>query len=132
VDYLTLGRFLAFDGFVFVAIGVLVLISPSPQPALKAPLVERTAVEPFKDTRRLLASQFIGTGLLALALGLFGQDPSLLRLAALARVLTLATTMAINVTQLRAGLWKPGPLYGLLSIFGVWLLAYVYLGLTAR
>lgn len=57
------------DGSLFVFIGLAVLATPSPQPALVRP-VDEVALQPFKDTHRLLASQFIGNGLWALVFGL--------------------------------------------------------------
>ncbi len=59
----TLRHFMLLDGFLFVLIGIIVLINPSPQTTLKIP-VNEVALPPFQDTRRLLASQFITSGLL--------------------------------------------------------------------
>jgi len=100
------------DGSLFVLIGLVVLAIPSPQPALVRQVDEAVALRPFKDTRRLLASQFIGNGLLALVLVFAAGDaPALARPAAAARLATIGLVLAINVTQLRSGVWKRPPLY---------------------
>jgi hypothetical protein len=70
------------DGAAFLLIGLVVLATPSPVPALMDPPDERRALVPFKDTRRLLASQFIGGGALSLALALGSPDSALQRSAA--------------------------------------------------
>jgi hypothetical protein len=41
------------DGAAFLLIGLVVLATPSPVPALMDPPDERRALVPFKDTRRL-------------------------------------------------------------------------------
>lgn len=125
-----LGWLLVLDGTAFVLIGVVVLVAPSPQPALARPL-DPGALVPFADTRRLLASQFVGVGLLALVLGAVVREPDALRLAALARVITLVVVAAINVAQLRDGAWKPEPLRGLLAAFAILAAAYAVLGVAA-
>ncbi len=99
------------DGAAFVFIGLLVLIIPSPQPALMQPVDEAVALRPFKHTRQLLASQFIGNGLFALVFGLAAPTDQVVRLAAAARLATIAIVLVINVTQLRSGSWKRPPLY---------------------
>ncbi len=111
------------DGGLFVLIGLVVLATPSPQPALASPVGDE-ALPPFKDTRRLLASQFIGNGLLAGAVGWFARDPRLFEAAALARIATIAILLAINVTQLNGGRWKRAPLYFITAALSLIALAY--------
>ena len=57
------------DGAMFVAIGLLVIATPNPQPALARPL-DPAALRPFEDTRRLLGAMFLASGLLMLVVGL--------------------------------------------------------------
>lgn len=121
---------LVVDGAAFVVIGLVVLAIPSPQPALTREL-DAAAVRPFSDTRRLLASQFVGAGVLALVIGSLVHDVATERVAALARVATLVVVMAINVAQLRSGDWKPGPLRSLLVVFALLCLAYLTLVVVA-
>lgn len=99
------------DGAAFVLIGLVVLAVPSPQPALTRHVDEDVALRPFEHTRRLLASQFVGNGLFALVVGLAVREDLVVRLAAGARLLTIALVLAINVSQLRSGFWKRPPLY---------------------
>ena len=99
------------DGAAFVLIGLVVLATPSPVPALMDPPDERRALVPFKDTRRLLASQFIGGGALALAVAAGSPGAALERGAAIARLATILIVLAINASQLRGGYWKRPPLY---------------------
>lgn len=112
------------DGAAFVLIGLVVLAVPSPQPALVRHVDEDVALRPFEHTRRLLASQFIGGGLLALLLGLAAPGAPVLRLAAAARLATIALVLAINVTQLRSGAWKRPPLYVIGAVLGAFGVGY--------
>ena len=107
------------DGVAFMLIGLIVLATPSPQPALVHPVADPVTLTTFKDTRRLLASQFLGAGALALCVGAWGTDPSLSRMAALARVVTILIVLAINAGQIRAGHWKRAPLYFITSTLAV-------------
>ena len=113
------------DGTVFVIIGLVVLATPSPQPALVR-AVDDVALQPFLETRRLLASQFIGNGLLALVFGLGVSDASALRIAALARVGTIGLVLAINFAQLGRGAWKKPPLYVVMATLGGIAAAYLW------
>ena len=99
------------DGAAFVLIGIIVLLVPSPQPALNLIVDEISALPPFKDTRRLLASQFFGNGLLALVFGYMVSDFNAERAAAFARLATLVVVLVINFYQLRGGYWKRLPLF---------------------
>lgn len=125
----TLGWVLLADGAAFVTIGLLVLAAPSPQPALRDP-VDAAALGPFLDTRRLLASQFVGIGLVTALVALRSDDADLLGAVACARAATLLVVVVVNVTQLRARAWKPAPLRVLIGAFGS--LALAYLVLAAR
>jgi len=123
----TLGHFMVFDGILFVLVGIIVLINPSPQPTLKTP-VNEVALPPFEDTRRLLASQFITSGLLIFTLGWFVHDVGILRLTAFLRVLTLLIVLAVNISQLRRGFWKPQSLYVLIGVWMVFCALYLFFG----
>ena len=114
------------DGALFVFIGLVVLAVPSPQPALVR-AVDDVALQPFKETRRLLASQFIGNGLWALIFGLAAPEPSSQRVAALARVGIIGLVLAINVGQLARGAWKKPPLYVVTATLGCIAAAYLWL-----
>ena len=112
------------DGAAFVFIGLLVMATPSPQPALARP-IDDNALPPFLETRRLLASQFIGSGLLALVLGLIAPGAGAERAGAIARVVTFAIVLAINGGQLARGNWKRPPLYLITAVLSGLALAYV-------
>lgn len=118
------------DGAAFVLIGLVVLATPSPVPALVRPPDEDRALVPFKDTRRLLASQFIGAGALALVVGLGPPDAALERGAAIARLATILIVLAINASQLRGGYWKRPPLYFIVAVLGS--LGFGYAAMLAR
>lgn len=113
------------DGTAFVLIGLIVLSTPSPQPALVRPVDTDVALQPFKDTRRLLASQFFGNGLLALVVGLSQCGADTVRLAAIARIATIAMVLGINVSQIRQGRWKRPPLYVITAVLGLVAAGYV-------
>ena len=114
------------DGSLFVLIGLVVLAAPSPQPALVRG-VDVVALQPFKETRRLLGSQFIGNGLWALIFGIAVPDASSQRVAALARVFTISLVLAINGAQLARGAWKKPPLYAVTASLACIATAYLYL-----
>ena len=118
------------DGAAFVLIGLVVLTIPSPQPALVLPVDAERALGPFIQTRRLLASQFIGNGLFALIVGLAAPGLEVVRLAAAARLATIAIVLIINLTQLRSGAWKRPPLYFIGATLALFALGYV--GLLLR
>ena len=112
------------DGAAFVFIGLVVMVIPSPQPALVRP-VDDVALPPFRETRRLLASQFMGNGLLALVLGLSAPGAAAERAGAIARIVTIAIVLAINAGQLAAGHWKRPPLYGVTAMLSLIARGYV-------
>ena len=118
------------DGVLFVAIGLVVLAKPNPQPALSRPL-DPAALRPFEDTRRLLAAMFLGSGLLVLIVGLAVAEPRTLLWVSGARLVSFAVVAAVNVSQLRRRDWKRPPLVFLL---GTWLVIgalYAVLGSRA-
>ena len=115
------------DGAMFVAIGLLVLATPNPQPALSRPL-DPGALRPFEDTRRLLAAMFLASGLLVLAVGLGVTEPRALLWVCGARLVSFAVVAAVNVSQLRRGDWKRAPLAFLLATWLVLGALYATLG----
>jgi hypothetical protein len=115
------------DGAAFVLIGAVVLAIPSPQPALVRPVDEANALLPFMHTRRLLASQFVGNGLLALVVGLAAASEPMVRSGAAARLATIGLVLGINLTQLRSGVWKRQPLYFIGGVLGAFAAGYAYL-----
>ena len=121
---------LTIDGAAFMLIGLVVLATPSPVPALVDPPAEDRALVPFKDTRRLLASQFIGGGALSLAVALGSPDDALQRVVAIARLATILIVLAINASQLRGGYWKRPPLYFIVATLGT--VALGYAGMLVR
>lgn len=118
---------LAIDGALFILVALVVLVTPSPQPTLTSN-VDAFALGALEDTRRLLASMFLGSGLLAAVLAWAVEDPHALVLGARARLLTLLLVITLNVVQLRSGRWKPASLYVLISIFVPLSLLYGYFG----
>lgn len=119
------------DGTAFILIGIVVIALPSPKPALTREL-DPAALGPFIDTRRLLASQFVGAGMLALLIGARVHDTATLQIAAMARIATLMIVIAINASQLRSGIWKRAPLLGLLIVFSVLCVGYAVLARSPR
>ena len=115
------------DRAAFVLIGLIVLLVPSPQPALIRAVDEIIALPPFKDTRRLLASQFFGNGLLALVFGFMVSDVGAERAATFARLATIAVVLVINIYQLRGGFWKRLPLLIIAFTLGSIFLSYLWL-----
>ncbi len=111
------------DGAAFALIGLVVMAIPSPQPALVRP-IDDVALAPFRETRRLLASQFVGNGLLALILGLTAPGAQAERAGAIARLVTIALVLAINAGQLRAGHWKRPPLFVVTALLSLIALGY--------
>ena len=114
------------DGAIFVLIGIVVIVNPSPQPTLVDQVDSRTIV-PFEDTRRLVASQFIGNGLLAVLVGMRVHDVNTLKWAATARIAMLVTVIAVNASQLRRKAWKPSFLYGIIASFSFVIMVYTTL-----
>ena len=115
------------DGAMFVAIGLLVIATPNPQPALARPL-DPAALRPFEDTRRLLGAMFLASGLLMLVVGLEVTEARTLLWVCGARLVSFAVVAAVNVSQVRRGDWKRPPLAFLL---GTWLVLgalYAFLG----
>ena len=62
----TRNRLFALDGAIFLPVGLIMLVAPSPEATMVSPAVPGS-LPPLKATRRLLASQFVTVGLLMLA-----------------------------------------------------------------
>ncbi len=118
------------DGAMFVAIGLLVMATPNPQPALSRPL-DPAALRPFEDTRRLLAAMFLASGLLVLVVGLEVTEPRTLLWVSGARLVSFAIVAVVNVSQVRRGNWKRPPLVVLLSTWLVLGALYAFFGWRA-
>lgn len=112
------------DGYLFLLIGMIVLITPSPQPGLTKKVNEEDLL-PFSQTRRLLASMFIASALLLIIVGHSVQDYDTLQKVGVARVLSFALVIAINANQFKSKRWKPAPLIVLMTLFGLMSIAYL-------
>ena len=77
--------YIQFDGYAFLIIGIIVLISPSPQPGLSKPVSENDLL-PFSQTRRLLASMFIASALLLIVVGRNISDLETLKEISIVRI----------------------------------------------
>lgn len=121
-----LNTFLQLDGGLFVLIGLVVLAIPSPQPGLTKK-VNPEDLLPFSQTRRLLASMFIASGLLVLVVGRYGIDPEMLHAIARVRIASFALVIVLNLLQLQSKRWKAAPLLLLVSIFSLMSGVYLYL-----
>lgn len=113
------------DGFLFLLIGIIVLIIPSPQPGLTKKVNEDDLL-PFSQTRRLLASMFIASALLLLVVGFYVADYQVLRNIGIVRVASFGLVIALNAKQYLSKRWKPAPLIALMSIFSLMSAAYLY------
>jgi hypothetical protein len=117
--------YIQFDGFAFLIIGIIVLISPSPQPGLSRPVPEAELL-PFSQTRRLLAAMFIATALLLMVIGSKVSDPEVLQLIALVRVVSFVLVIVLNALQYKSKRWKSAPLLVLMSLFTLMSILYMY------
>ena len=117
--------FIQFDGYAFLAIGIIVLISPSPQPGLSKPVSESELL-PFSQTRRLLASMFIASALLLITIGRNVTDLETLKETSWARIASFVLVIYLNAAQYKSKRWKPAPLIGLMSMFSIMTLIYIY------
>jgi hypothetical protein len=126
-----LSSLMTLDGALFALIALMVLVTPSPQPALVRP-VDDDALGPFMDTRRLLAAMFLASGLLMLIIGRYVADPRALVLVARARIVSFLLVAAVNVAQLRGGRWKRPPLLFLLGAWIALCASYTALGAFGR
>jgi len=117
--------FIQADGYVFLVIGLIVLAIPSPQPGLAKP-VSAEDLQPFSQTRRLLASMFIASALLLVVIGRNVTDSTMLREVGIVRVASFALVIVLNIIQLRSKKWKAAPLIGLISIFTLLTAVYIF------
>lgn len=113
------------DGYLFLLIGIVVLITPSPQPGLTKKVNEDDLL-PFSQTRRLLASMFIASALLLIVVGHSVADFAILRNIGIVRVLSFALVIALNANQYQSKRWKPAPLLALMAIFSGMSIAYIF------
>lgn len=114
------------DGALFTLIALVVLATPSPQPALVRP-VDDDALGPFMDTRRLLAAMFLASGLLLVIVGREVTEPRVLAHVAWVRIVSFLVVATVNIAQLRGGRWKRPPLMVLLAVWTVLVTAYTAL-----
>ena len=115
--------FILIDGFLFLLIGIVVMITPSPQPGLTKKVNEEDLL-PFSQTRRLLAAMFMASALLLLAVGFISNETSVHRAVGMARILSFILVIVINANQYKSGRWKAGPLWFLMALFSMMSLAY--------
>jgi hypothetical protein len=121
-----LNSYIQFDGYAFLIIGIVVLISPSPQPGLSKPVNEEDLL-PFSQTRRLLASMFIASALLLIIIGRNIFDPETLKEISIARIASFLLVIILNAIQHKSKRWKAAPLMGLITLFSIMSLIYIYL-----
>lgn len=114
------------DGFLFLLIGIIVLIIPSPQPGLTKKVNDEDLL-PFSQTRRLLASMFIAAALLLIVIGYSIEEFDVLRRIAIVRIISFGLVIGLNANQYISKRWKPAPLIALMTIFSVMSIAYLYL-----
>lgn len=117
--------YIQFDGYAFLIIGIIVLISPSPQPGLSKP-VNETDLLPFSHTRRLLASMFIASALLLIIIGRNITNLETLKEVSIVRIASFALVIILNAVQFKSKRWKLAPLIGLISLFTIMSLIYGY------
>lgn len=114
------------DAYLFLLIGIIVLIIPSPQPGLTKKVNEEDLL-PFSQTRRLLASMFIASALLLIVVGHCVVEPDILRKIGMVRVASFALVIALNANQYQSKRWKPMPLIVLMTVFSLMSIAYLFL-----
>lgn len=117
--------YIQFDGYAFLIIGIIVLLSPSPQPGLAKPVNENDLL-PFSQTRRLLASMFIASALLLIVIGRNINDLETLKEISVVRIASFLLVIILNAVQYKSKQWKPAPLIGLMSLFTLMSLIYFY------
>lgn len=123
--------YIQFDGYAFLIIGIIVLISPSPQPGLSKPVSENELL-PFSQTRRLLASMFIASALLLIVIGRNIADFETLKEISIVRITSFVLVIILNVIQYKSKRWKPAPLISLISLFIIMTLIYTYFIFTNK
>lgn len=117
--------YIQFDGYAFLIIGIIVLISPSPQPGLAQP-VNANDLEPFSQTRRLLASMFIASALILIVIGRNIEDIVILKEISIVRIISFILIIILNAIQYKSKRWKSVPLIGLMTFFTIMSLLYAY------
>lgn len=115
-----------FDGFIFVVVGIVVLIFPSAS-ASSLP-AQAGSLPHIEDTRRLLGAMYVPLGLLLLVFGGKTVNPASRNLAAKLRGLSLPLVTGVNILQVNNGNWKPESLYLYIVLFALMSLAYLYFG----
>ena len=85
---------------------------------------------PFSQTRRLLASMFIASGLLLIIIGINIKDYQILQQISIVRVISFVLIIALNAIQFKSKRWKPAPLIALITIFSLMSVTYLYCILT--
>lgn len=123
---MSLNTFILTDGVIFLIMGLIVLIIPSPQPGLAKKVSEEDLL-PFSQTRMLLASMFIASSLLLLVIGNKINDTSVLKAVSIVRILSFTLVIILNLFQLKSKRWKTAPLLVLISIFSLLSFCYCYL-----
>lgn len=118
--------YIQFDGYTFLLIGIIVLITPSPQPGLSKPVNENDLL-PFSQTRRLLASMFIASALLLIVIGRNITDIQTLKEISAVRILSFLLVIILNAIQFKSRRWKEKPLIVLMTLFSVMILIYIFL-----
>ena len=122
---MSLNTFILTDGVIFLIMGLIVLIIPSPQPGLAKKVSEEDLL-PFSQTRMLLAAMFIASSLLLLVIGYKINDTSVLKAVSIVRILSFVLVIILNLFQLKSKRWKTRPLIVLISIFSLLALCYFY------
>lgn len=121
----SLNSYIQFDGYAFLIIGIIVLLTPSPQPGLSQPVNEYDLL-PFSQTRRLLASMFIASALLLIVVGRNITDFETLKQISIVRIVSFVLVIILNAIQYKSKRWKSAPLIGLMSLFAVMSLIYIW------
>ena len=120
-------RLFALDGAIFLPVGLIMLVSPSPEGTMERPPAPGS-LPPLKDTRRLLASQFITVGLLMLVFAREADRAALRNLVCRVRALSVVALLGVTLSQLLGGTWKRGPYTVIVTRFVLLGLLYAYLG----
>ncbi len=126
-----MNTFILLDGSLFLLIGLIVLVFPSPQPALTRP-VSTDDLLPISQTRQLLAAMFISSGMLLIVIGRHVTDLATLQGIGYARIIAFALVICLNALQFRSRRWKSAPLVALMSLFSAMSLVYAYLMLADK
>lgn len=120
-------KLFALDGAIFLPVGLIMLVSPSPEGTMVTP-PSLGSLAALKDTRRLLASQFITIGLLMLVFAREADSAALRNLVCRVRGLGVVVLLGVTLSQLLSGTWKRGPYIVIVTRFVLLGLLYAYLG----